>query len=715
MSGLHGGAPWRARCLLAAAIVAAGVLAGVQPAAADSLRYLRPSGWAYTDSRTPHTPYLDKTVDAPVGAWRDARGKVHRSRAYFAYDISSYRGHRIVGAHLVLGEVRVNNCDAARDLEIWATDPIRPRSTWAHPPRERALLGRIGPIDNTVCPLGYIEFDVSAAVIAAALAAGESTLYLGIRVPHAREADPAYGRHLKRDPGISLHSNAVPKTPDNVRLGIKSCAGTELAIGTARPEVRAFLSDPEPNPYDSTWLRPTVAIWPLDHPDQRREWELSQSPPELDMQWTVPEGVLVHGGRYALAVRSRDAHDVSPWSAECRFSVDTVRPAAPSVSSPDYPNENWPGWGGPGLAGAFTFDPNGVADVVGYGYEFPGGPYREFVAAPAPGAPLTVHEAPRAAGPTWIYAWSIDAAGNRSDRVQHSFWVRDSAPRITDTEPDGWVARARDVVFRPGELPLANYTYRLGDGPEQTVAAAADGTARVSVTPPLDGVTLSVYGTSADGTRSGTASLLLKVSTRPVVTSPQLPHPQWDQLPPGVTANVTFAPHMPGVVGYVYEVNRGMNDALPARTVAAGADGTATVDVAPLRSGQHTLHVHSVTADGTASETTVFEFSADYAFPEVSSQEYPEWGPPSGGVGVPGTFTFRSSAVDVVGYTYSFNDGPEQTVNAAEDGSAALVWTPTEYPPGGWINLRVRSRSANGYVSDPWVYSFVINPPASTG
>ena len=422
--------------------------------------------------------------------------------------------------------------------------------------------------------------------------------------------------------------------------------------------------------------------------------------------------MLAHGGHYGLAVRARDAHDVSPWSAECRFSVDTVRPTPPTVSSADYPSREWPGTGGPGLEGAFTFDPNGVTDVVGYGYEFLGGPYAEFVAAPAPGAPLTVRVAPRAAGPTWMYMWSIDAAGNHSERVQHEFWVRDSAPRITDTEPDGWVGRARDIVFRPGDLPLASYTYRLGDGAEQTVAAGADGTARVSVTPPAEGVTVSVYGTSADGVRSGTASQLLRVSTRPVVTSPQFPDPQWAELPAGETATFVFAPHTDGVVGYVYEVNRGQSDARPAQSVGAGPDGTATVDVAPFRSGQHTLHVHSVTADGTASEEAVFEFYADSVYPDVTSEEYPEWGPPSGGVGVPGTFTFRSSAAHVVGYTYVFGDGPEQNVDAAEDGSAAVVWAPTAYPPGGWVTLRVRSRSANGYLSDTWYYAFQINPPA---
>ncbi|GAA2702772.1 hypothetical protein ACFY2R_24640 [Micromonospora olivasterospora] len=106
---------------------------------------------------------------------------------------------------------------------------------------------------------------------------------------------------------------------------------------------------------------------------------------------------------------------------------------------------------------------------------------------------------------------------------------------------------------------VVEYTYRLNGGPEQTVAAAADGTATVTVT-----------------------------ST---------------QVPAGTPGTFVFGPGMPGVTEHVYSF-----DGRPAQTVAAGADGAAAVTYTPTTAGLHRVTVYSRTGDGTVSET----FSGTY-------------------------------------------------------------------------------------------------------
>jgi hypothetical protein len=77
---------------------------------------------------------------------------------------------------------------------------------------------------------------------------------------------------------------------------------------------------------------------------------------------------------------------------------------------------------------------------------------------------------------------------------------------------------------------------------------------------------------------------------------------------------------------------------------------------------------------------------------------------------VTGTFVFQPVADGVVEYQYSFNGGPRQTVVAAADGTAAIEWTPAAFDDEYlFTNLLVRSRSANGLLSDDRRYGFYVD------
>jgi hypothetical protein len=67
---------------------------------------------------------VDAAGDVPVGSWRDAEGKHHKSRAYFTFDLSRFHGARIIRSYGFFAERRVNNCEADAAYEMWLTDPV---------------------------------------------------------------------------------------------------------------------------------------------------------------------------------------------------------------------------------------------------------------------------------------------------------------------------------------------------------------------------------------------------------------------------------------------------------------------------------------------------------------------------------------------------------------------------------------------------------------
>jgi hypothetical protein len=677
------------------------------PAAAAVFTFIRPAGWAYTDSRAPHTAYVNTDADAPIGAWLDSAGKRHKSRSYFSYDLTQFRGNRIISATLVIAETEVNNCDKPRTWQIWTTDRIRSNTSWANPPRERAMVAEIG---GTGCAASYLEADVSAAV-RDAVTRGQSTLTLSVRVPSRLEGNVQFGRRIRHDPGISLHTNATPGTPTQVAVNDRSCAGADpLYVYTTTPTMSALLTDPDDNATGGNDpVYATFAIWPVDRPQDRvelPEYWAGYAPARARI--VVPVGLLDDGGVYAFVVRSRDDHDVSPWSAECRFTVDTQRPHQPPVvSSTDYPDDG-EAHGGPGIPGNFTLSANGVSDVVGYFFGEPDRP--RFFAADAPGGSVTVQFTPDDFGFTLLRARSVDRAGNSSDSTSYEFYVRNTAPTIEDADRDAWLGDPHTLTFRPNMPDTVSYTYRIDDGGEQTIAAGANGTAQLTLVPAPDGTTVSVYSTTAAGVRSGQNVIQLYVSTAPFIESVDFPLDGRPGIPVGSPGTFTLKPHMHGVVEYVYQFNQYQEDEQPPQTVAAGPDGVATIQFTATRASHNSLHVYSRTAAGYESEPTGVSFTPSSIAPRVSSVEYPADNS-GGGPGVEGTFVFQPTAANVVEYTYQFRGEAQQTVAAGPDGSATTRWTPIEYPSewGGWFDVLVRSRSANGVVSDWAYYGFRVN------
>jgi hypothetical protein len=686
-----------------------------QAAQAAVHTYVTPGKWAYTDSRDPRATFINKDRDAPIGAWRDGHGKVHRSRSYFTFDLAPFRGKRVLDATLVISETKVNDCRKKRALQVWRTDAITPSTSWAKPPKPiRKVASPEGPPG---CPASYIEADVAAAV-QDALAAGQNTLTLAVMVPAEKEKNVAYGRSIKKELGISVGANTPPGTPTAVTVNDQSCAGPgSRYVGDDYNDtvvIKTDIDDADSDTGGGDWLRSTFALWPEAAPAEKIQWEQDALPPGR-LWGYVPKDALKENVPFVLTIRTTDPDgDTSPWSEECHFTFDRTHPDhAPGVVSTDYPREPAPPAGGPGIPGSFTFSSGGVADVAGYMYGNDGG--YSYVAADKLGGSATVQVTPTRFGLNRLNVYSVDRAGNASPTTQYWFQVAYTAPSIEDADKDAWLGDPHTLTFRPSMKNVAKYTYTVDDTAPVTVAAKPDGTATLTVVPKREGTTVYVFSTTASGVQSETAWYDIRVATEPYVESRDFPMDGTQGIPVGDEGTFTFKPRMHGVVEYVYQFNRNQEDERPVQTVRARPDGTATVPYVAKSVGGNSIDVFARTADGAESAETGWAFYPRSIAPTISSERYPA-GQEAGGPGVTGTFEFRPGTKDVESYAYEFSGESARTVAARPDGSATIEWTPQAYEnqSGGWVTLTVRSHSTGGKVSDRGFYSIRVNPLAPT-
>jgi hypothetical protein len=470
------------------------------------LDYVTPTSVAWTDARQPNNSFSPSDDTVPVGTW-EADGVKHTARAYFTFDLTPYRGQRVVSARAITGEANVNDCAKPREIELWRTDPLAGAPTWNTAPAVREKVADIA-YPNLPCGSSFIGVMITEAV-RQALADGQDQLTLMARIAGDHEENKHYGRRIK-NVGISLDHNTPPNVPDQLTLEGKAC-DSPLTIRATGPTFRARVSDPDGGEAgESDQVAATFAWWPVDRPAERTEATLDGQANPTTYVYILPRGTLTHGTTYAFSVRASDKYDSSDWSPECRFTVDTEAPPAPTVTSTDYPTGDDSEAGGPGVPGTFTFTAD-ADDLAGFSYGEPG-LSSHFVPVDASGRSATVSYAPMQFGPRRLVVQSVDKAGNSSEDTVYEFRVRFTAPTITDEDPEAPAGTPRRITFEPGMENVVEYTYRLNEGEEITVRADADGIARVTITPEVSDVYfLYVRSRTADGWPSAEAWTFLWV------------------------------------------------------------------------------------------------------------------------------------------------------------------------------------------------------------
>ncbi|MEK8108817.1 hypothetical protein NKG94_35860 [Micromonospora sp. M12] len=112
---------------------------------------------------------------------------------------------------------------------------------------------------------------------------------------------------------------------------------------------------------------------------------------------------------------------------------------------------------------------------------------------------------------------SVDAAGNWSPEARYEFRASDVAPVVTGRLTEIGVPTTFTVA--PQMAGVVRYRFQLDGDPEQSVEAAADGTATFTVTATRAGSrTLSVTSVTADGV-TATAVRTFALTTAPKIAA----------------------------------------------------------------------------------------------------------------------------------------------------------------------------------------------------
>jgi hypothetical protein len=234
-------------------------------------------------------------------------------------------------------------------------------------------------------------------------------------------------------------------------------------------------------------------------------------------------------------------------------------------------------------------------------------------------------------------------------------------------------------------------------------ASTLGGSASLNLIPPSGGgpMTLTVASLDRALNESPRATYHINVTPAEPTIEQLTPNPEFDGW-----ANFLLRPdaalqQASPIVSYTVKFS-GQTDKTV--DVNASTDGTAHVRFKLDGTWGNTMWVTSKSANGWVSDSAFWNKTFDTT-PTVGSDAYPE-NQPSGGVGVPGTFTFAPKVKHIVSYTYSFNYGTPVTVTAGRGHTATVNWTPDQ---SGFSDLSVYATTEDGLQLTPYDYYFSVN------
>jgi hypothetical protein len=235
-------------------------------------------------------------------------------------------------------------------------------------------------------------------------------------------------------------------------------------------------------------------------------------------------------------------------------------------------------------------------------------------------------------------------------------------------------------------------------------ASTLGGSATLNLIPPRASGPMTLTVASLDRARNQSSRATFEIfieSTAPTIKQLD-PNPEFGrpstfllQPDPGLQAKSP-------VVGYTVEFSGRTEQTI---NVRASADGIGRLQVTLDGTMGNFMRVTSQSANGWVSNDTFWGRSFDTT-PTVGSETYPE-NQSSGGVGVPGSFTFAPKVKRIVSYTYSFDFGQTSiTVNADDEGRATANWMPDQ---SGFHEIMVYATTKDGLETAPYYYYFSVN------
>ncbi|MEO3871854.1 LamG-like jellyroll fold domain-containing protein [Nonomuraea sp. B12E4] len=498
---------------------------------AGSQLRLRPDMKMMTDPQTRFPVYLDPYFSAARGSWtavwsnwpnsnylnssdvaRVGHVESQKNRSFFQMNTgSAIHGKQIIKATLRTYETWSYSC-SARKVEAWGTGAISKSTTWAAQPSWTRLLATVNVAKGwgPNCLPGGVEFDVTSWAVDAA-AKKWPTMTIGLRA--TSETDEYAWKKFRNNPSVVIEYNSLPTVP--VAADVWSDPGGPCVTGddrpiisTAAPKLWAKLNDAD-NSVKGRFE------WYNGDGGKIGEYVTPMGSTGTAFSATIPQSLYADGALLRWRVRAEDGMANSEWGPWCEATVDASAPGRePEVSSPQYPENTWRD--GLGLAGTFTFAPNGVTDVARYVYGLDTTPKVEVPAGPDGGA--TIQLTPRHDGPNILAVRSKDRSGQLGPIRTYVFNVNaGSVPSGRWSMDEGTGQVAGDAAgAHPATLYGATWTtgrtgagVRLSNAYAQTSGPVVDTSKNFTVTAwaRLTGTAGNATVVTQEGTRTGAFAL----------------------------------------------------------------------------------------------------------------------------------------------------------------------------------------------------------------
>ncbi|MFG2571650.1 FG-GAP-like repeat-containing protein [Streptomyces sp. NPDC048481] len=435
--------------------------------------------WTRVYQAYPDNSYWDAKGDVRVGYEAETGGQNRISRSFFQLDTGD-----VVGAHIKSATFRVRNtwswsCQA-RPVQLFEVGDISKKTTWNNQP------GQIGSALSTVndskgwskdCAAGNLEFDATDAVSRAA-GKREASVTLGLYA--SNEADTfGWKRFDPKTATLEIKYNNPPRTPAGLGTNPRTSCTAGGTVGNTAISVHAKIEDPDGGNLTAQFqvFRTGTSAAVVD-----------TSVPALKgrVATLVLPAASTPTGAYTWKVRAKDPDGAySDWSPTCKFTLDRTRPSKPPVITSQgdaFPDgdQGWPAQTGPARSeGTFLLAPNGVTDVVSYHWWTDSDPEVHDTTASAAVFGVT----PPSYGPHMIYAYSVDAAGNRSDTATYLYYatraqVRDEPGDLNgDGFTDIWNTDSNGTLLTyagQGDGQFSSATNGGGAFPTQQVTFSGD-------------------------------------------------------------------------------------------------------------------------------------------------------------------------------------------------------------------------------------------------
>ncbi|MFF4283447.1 LamG-like jellyroll fold domain-containing protein [Streptomyces kronopolitis] len=389
-------------------------------------------------------------------------------RLFYQVPTSAFAGKSILSAEFVVRNTWSASC-GKREVELWRTKGISSSTTWNSQNEsgfwQKQLASDSFAYGYEGCAAKDGEFNVRSAVQEAADSKWP-TLTFGLKA--GSESDGYAWKRFSDKAYLRVTYNRPPPQVKPSQLVMEYGGSCKTSGAPARIHTRGNIyankvTDPDRDSvrvqFQASWDagdgKGNIVRW---RPGLTTAKE-SGTDFHLSLPASIPENKTV-----SWAVRTYDGAQYSPWSftgsAEaCYFVLDTQVPAAPSITSGEYPssdpeNPDDPWYDGVGQYGTFTVADT-HRDVNRYRYGINGDPSDKNTVTTSGGAARNLSILPEKPGLNLVSVQASDAAGNISEIRTYRFRVKAGQPERATwqfDEPAGATEAKGSTPARSAEL-----------------------------------------------------------------------------------------------------------------------------------------------------------------------------------------------------------------------------------------------------------------------